>query len=188
MFWKTTLLGLTLSAAMTSGRVVPPDVPANLVVPEGNKLFAITHAEGTQNYVCLPNGGTFTWVHHGPQAALFDSRGAQVMTHFLSANPDENGALRAAWQDSRDTSAVWAMAIESSTDPEYVSSGAVPWLLLRVVGAEFGPQWGDRLTKTTFIQRVNTAGGVAPATGCSGTGDVGNRALVPYSTDYLFYR
>jgi hypothetical protein len=35
---------------------------------------------------------------------------------------------------------------------------------------------------------VNTAGGIAPAAGCSAAADVGKKALVPYTTDYIFYR
>jgi hypothetical protein len=57
-----------------------------------------------------------------------------------------------------------------------------------VVGDEEGPTEGDKLTKTTFIQRLNTSGGLAPSTGCSSAADVGNRAFVPYSADYFFYR
>jgi hypothetical protein len=43
------------------------------------------------------------------------------------------------------------------------------------------------LTGTTYVQRVNTAGGAAPAAGCSLPADVGNRAYVPYTTDYYFF-
>jgi hypothetical protein len=44
------------------------------------------------------------------------------------------------------------------------------------------------LTKTTFIQRLNTSGGVAPAAStCATAADVGKKALVPYSADYVFY-
>ncbi len=50
-----------------------------------------------------------------------------------------------------------------------------------------GPTGGGKLARTTFIQRVNTAGGVAPA-GCAASTDVGKKALVPYTTDYIFYR
>ena len=41
-------------------------------------------------------------------ATLFDAKGGQILTHFLSPNPSENATPRAAWQHSRDTSAVWA--------------------------------------------------------------------------------
>jgi len=44
------------------------------------------------------------------------------------------------------------------------------------------------MMRTTFIQRVNTEGGVAPAAGCSLPADIGKRALVAYTTDYVFYR
>jgi len=41
---------------------------------------------------------------------------------------------------------------------------------------------------TTFVQRVNTEGGVAPATGCAQLADVGKKAFVPYKADYIFYK
>jgi len=37
-------------------------------------------------------------------------------------------------------------------------------------------------------QTLNTSGGLAPTTGCSSLADVGNKAFVPYSADYFFYR
>jgi hypothetical protein len=57
-----------------------------------------------------------------------------------------------------------------------------------VIGADAGPTGGNFLTQTTFIQRLNTKGGSAPATGCSVASDVGKQALVPYSADYFFFR
>src|SRR5262249_54909948 len=56
---------------------------------------------------------------------------------------------------------------QPSTDPRFVALGVIPWLRPQVVGSQSGPTDGDRLTETTFIQRLNTAGGIAPATGCS---------------------
>jgi hypothetical protein len=38
---------------------------------------------------------------------MFDDNDKQVTTHFFSPNPFENGAFRATWQHSRDTSTVW---------------------------------------------------------------------------------
>ena len=67
-------------------------------------------------------------------------------------------------------------------------AGAIPWLKLRVTGAQYGPDYGRKIASTTFIQRVNTAGGVAPATGCTNADDIGRRVFVPYTTDYVFYR
>ena len=141
-------------------RVTPPPVPADLQVPAGNKVFLVGHAVGTQNYVCLPSGTGVALTLFTPQATLFDDDDKQVITHFFSPNPVENGTIRATWQHSRDTSTVWAALVAtSSSDPDFVAPGAIAWLLLEVVGAQDGPTGGDTLTETTFIQRLNTSGG-----------------------------
>jgi len=176
-------------AARAEAQVIPPTVPANLEVEHGNTPFLVGHAVGTQNYICLLAPKGFAWTFFGPQATLFGDDGQQLTTHFLSANPDENGTLRATWQHSEDTSAVWAKAVANSTDPAYVATGAIPWLKLQVVGVEQGPTGGMALFGTTFVQRVNTTGGIAPAAdGCRHAGDIGKKALVPYTADYVFYR
>jgi hypothetical protein len=178
------LVGAALSAGVAQGHDFDlPAVPAGLEAPEGNRAFLVSHAYGTQNYVCLVAGQPWTFI--GPQATLFNPGARQALTHFLSPNPVENGAARATWQHSLDSSAVWALAIASSVDPDFVQPGAIPWLLLRVVGAQAGPGKGHRISRTTFIQRVNTLGGSAPAGVCP---EVGARAFVPYETDYVFYK
>ena len=50
-----------------------------------------------------------------------------------------------------------------------------------------GPTGGHKLTATTFIQRLNTSGGIAPSDGCTESPDVGKKALVPYTADYFFF-
>ena len=165
-----------------------PKVPDTLAVPAGSNAFLIGHAVGTQNYVCLPDGAGAKWVLFGPQATVFDDRGTQIMTHFLSPNPAESNALRATWMDSDRTSSVWAVKVGESDDARFVEPGAIKWFLLKVMGAEQGTQRHDRLMKTTVIQRVNTSGGVAPASECTLTGDVGKTKFVPYTADYVFYK
>jgi hypothetical protein len=180
-------LDITVAARAALDDVTPPPVPDTLRVDAGHEAFSMAHAYGTQNYICLPSGAGMAWTLFGPQATLFDGAD-QVITHFLSGNPLENGTPRATWQHSRDTSAVWAVMIASSIDPAYVAPGAIPWFKLQRVGAQYGPDGGDRLTATTFVQRVNTAGGLPPAAGCALPGDAGRKALVPYEADYVFYR
>ena len=128
---------------------------------------------------------------------MFKDNYKQVITHFFSPNPFEVNTnpgvvaadmIRATWQDSRDTSTVWAKTNQSSSDSAFVEPGAIAWLLLEVVGAQDGPTGGDKLTATTFIQRLNTSGGVAPSTGCTLSTDVGAEAFVPYTADYFFYK
>ncbi len=186
-------LGMTfavvLPPAVHAQIVTPPPVPANLQVEAGNEAFLVGHAVGTQNYLCLPAPtiGKVAWTLFTPQATLFDDEGEQITTHFFSPNPSENGIVRAAWQDSGDTSTVWGRAIASSTDPNFVTPGAIPWLLIEEVGTQEGPTGGANLSRTTFIQRLNTVGGAAPSTGCRRPKDIGSKAFVPYTADYFFY-
>lgn len=63
---------------------------------------------------------------------------------------------------------------------ETVGATAIPWLLLRKVTAE-GP---GVLGRTTYVQRVNTTGGLAPAAPPT---QVGEEARVPYTADYYFF-
>jgi len=105
-----------------------------------------------------------------PAATLFDDRGAPITTHF--AGP--------TWQANDGSKVVGARVAGADV------SGAIPWLLLRAASTTPGPGGGDRLTATTYIQRVNTTGGLAPAGGCDAT-TVGAAANVPYTADYYFY-
>ena len=178
--------------------ITPPPLPEGLApVPAGNVLFLVGHAIGTQNYVCVPSGAGVSFVLFTPEATLFDDEGEQIITHFFSPNPDEPNTnpkvvgsqmIRAAWQDSRDTSTVWAK-LHQPNGSVIVDQDAIAWLLLdRANTPQDGPTGGDRLSGTTFIQRLNTTGGLAPSTGCTSSADLGNQAFVPYTADYFFYR
>jgi hypothetical protein len=183
-------LALSLAPSAASAQS-PPQVPANLQVPAGNELFLGGRAVGTQNYICLVSAKGFAWRFLGPQATVFISVNGdlqqQITSHYLSLNPAE-GLNRPTWQSSSDSSLVWGSVVQPSTDPNYVAPGAIPWLLLETAGVANGPTNGALMTQTTFIHRVNTAGGIAPAAGCSQASEVGALALVPYTTDYFFYR
>jgi hypothetical protein len=71
-------LVLALAVALTlpahADQVTPPSVPANLQAPQGNNVFLMGHATGTQNYICLPSATGFGWTFFGPQATLFNAR------------------------------------------------------------------------------------------------------------------
>jgi hypothetical protein len=142
--------------------VSPPPVPGNLQAPAGARAFLVGHAVGTQNYICLPSGAGFAWTLFGPQATLFADNGRQIITHFLSPNPEEAGTPRATWQHSQDTTAVWARAKATSSDPAFVAPGAIPWLLPGGGWRTGRRAGGDRLIGTTAIQRLNTPVGSHP--------------------------
>ncbi|HUS08873.1 MAG TPA: DUF3455 domain-containing protein [Pyrinomonadaceae bacterium] len=194
--WTTALaVGFMVSLPQPANAqtITPPPVPDGIGVEAGNEAFLLGRGVGTQNYVCspcdptkpnCPSGVAFTLFT--PQATLFDAQEEQLTTHFFSPNPLEPGIIRATWQDSRDTSTVWASLVKSAT----VRTDSIPWLLLNVkdTGTQAGPTGGDRLTKTTFIQRLNTSGGLAPSTGCLSSFDLGHQAFLPYKADYFFYK
>ena len=194
---RNTALGMALTvglplAAHAQG-VTPPPVPIDIQVEEGNEAFLLGRGVGTQNYECQPAAsvGRVAWTLFTPQATLFSDEQEQLTTHFFSPNPFEpsptpfaNGPVRVTWQDSRDTSTVWAKLTGSAM----VSPNAIPWLRLQMTGVQVGTTGGGTLAVTTFIQRLNTVGGLAPTTGCDNPTDVGRRAFVPYTADYFFYK
>ena len=155
-----------------AGQLSPPTVPTALRPPEGNVPFLVGHATGTQDYVCRQLEKGYGWTLQAPAATLVDDEGRQIMTHFGGPT----------WQ-AHDGSSVVATREAGAT----VSGDAIPWLLLRATLKTAGQDGGDRLVDTTYIQRVNTTGGLAPEKGCNkaATGDV---TRVPYTSDYYFYR
>ena len=189
------LAAITLAAAAqpAAGQAVaPPPAPTDVQVPAGNTAYLKGYAVGTQNYVCLPTDTGLAWKFQGPQATVFYKLRwlngdvlQQIITHFLSPNPMEPGApARATWQSSVDTSAVWAKKVKESSDPAYVAPGAIPWFLLQATGVKDGPTGGSTLSRTTFIQRVNTTGGTLSGA-CS---EAGSLQFVPYTAEYYFYQ
>jgi hypothetical protein len=152
--------------------VTPPNVPANLQVPVGNAPFLVAHATGVQIYSCAVQGAGFAFRFVAPEATLADDAGQQIATHF--AGP--------TWQ-ATDGSSVKGMSVATAPSP---SGTAIPWLLLRAVSTTTGTGGGTTLAATTFVQRVNTTGGVAPTSGCDAA-HVGATARVDYTADYFFY-
>ena len=189
--------------AITWNRLSTPITPINITPAEGNSAFLEGRGVGTQGYVCLPSGSGASWTVNNarPEATLFANLfGAafQIITHFLSPveNPNDVGPKPprfgdVTWQSSLDSSRVWAQKtnfITAGTDASCPNVGAIDCLLLQTIGSDDGPTGGKLLAKTTFIQRLNTKGGSAPALGCSALSDVGKQILVPYSADYFFFR
>jgi hypothetical protein len=186
-------------------KITPPTTPSAITPPAGNSAFLVGHAVGTQGYVCLPTStgaSTASWTVNAarPEATLYVKvfdRYEEVVTHFLSPDTDPNGSApnplpfgNATWQSSFDSSKVWGQPLQTipaGSDQSCPNAGAIACLLLQSIGSEVGLVGGNFLTQTTFIQRLNTQGGSAPATGCSVLSDVGKPTLVPYTADYYFF-
>jgi hypothetical protein len=156
------------------GAVTPPAVPAALEPPAGTSLAFGLHAEGTQIYVCRATGtgagagGPLAWALKAPDAKLYDNSCKQVGTHFGGPT----------WQSSLDGSAVVGAKVADAP-----AAGTIPWLLLK---AQTNNGTGI-FSRISAVQRVATAGGVMPTTGCD-AGSEGKEQPVPYSADYYFYQ
>lgn len=208
LFAAVFVLAFGTVASVRAQNISSPPTPTLITPPVGHSAFLVGHATGTQGYVCLPTSpgaSTASWTVKGarPEATLFQSffgQNFQIITHFLSPNENPNDAATkplpfgsATWQSSFDSSKVWAQvlhqnAIPAGSDPSCPNSNSIACLLLESVGSQEGPTGGSLLSQTTFVQRLNTKGGLAPADGCSTLTDVGNQTLVPYTADYFFFR
>jgi hypothetical protein len=144
-------------------------VPKDVRVDPGHKLFEVGHAIGVQIYAC--NGTAWTFV--APRADLYNDRGKRIITHF--AGP--------TWQANDGSQVVGRVAGTATVDPT-----AIPWLKLAKASTAVGPFGGDRLVKTTFIQRINTRGGLAPAASTCTVAAAGRQVEVPYTADYTFWK
>ena len=182
-----------------AAQVTPPPTPTDIAVPAGNSPYLVGHAFGSQGYTCLPTSTGTAWNPTArPEATLFtDLFGArfQIITHFQSINENPKPGIvpplsgNATWQSSFDSSRVWAVkvgkGIDAGSDPASCpNNGSIQCLLLQSVGNKKGPTGGNLLFKTTFIQRLNTAGGAVPTSACT----VGQTQLQPYTADYYFFR
>jgi Protein of unknown function (DUF3455) len=168
------LCGLFVAAA--SARPAPQTAPGDPLDPRtyapDSRLFLVVHAVGVQKYTCQANG---TWLFTDPEATLYKTTGVPkpIGSHFLNF-----ATGRPVWR-LKDGSSVEAARTETVPG----GAGNIPWLLLQAAVTTAGPD-GDRLAGTTWVQRLNTSGGVAPA----GTCTPGDRTAVPYSADYFFWR
>src|SRR3954447_13132070 len=136
----------------------PPSVPDAIKAPAGNVPFLMGQATGTQNYTCQPSSTGYTWTFTGPSATLI-ADGKQIIAH--SAAPA--GPI---WE-AIDGSSVVGARVAGVTVTVPGQPPAIPWLLLsaKSTTTPSGPG-GIRLHVTTYIQRVNTTGGLAPTSGC----------------------
>jgi hypothetical protein len=168
------LFGLFAAAAFA--RPAPQTAPGDPLDPRtyapDSRLFLIVHAIGVQKYTCQANG---TWLFTDPEATLYKTTGVPrpIGTHFLNF-----ATGRPVWRlkDGSSVEAERKVTVSGGT-------GNIPWLLLQAVATTAGSD-GDRLTGTTWVQRLNTSGGVAPAGTCTPS----DRIAVPYSADYFFWR
>jgi hypothetical protein len=159
---------LALGGAAAAAEAPPKDVPAAIQVPAGAKLVAHLRGTGDQVYKCTASGTAYSWTLQKPDAKLKETSGAEAGTH--GAGP--------SWT-AKDGSTVNAKKVAQA---DASAADAVPLLLLEATSTAGKGRFSD----VTYIQRLGTKGGKAPAAGCDAT-HAGAESRAGYSAEYYFY-
>jgi hypothetical protein len=165
------LLLAACSSAPPLPKVYSQDkLPQAVMVPAGHSVALETRATGVLNYECKPTAtGPYGWVLISPQANLLDRTGKDVVAY--SGPP--------ATFKHVDGSSVVGSQIAVAPNGEYT-------LPLQLSRAE--PSMGSgALQGISYIQRVNTKGGIEKTKPCAAL-NTGEKLTLPYQADYIFWR
>jgi FtsP/CotA-like multicopper oxidase with cupredoxin domain len=165
-------LATALSLVQAAHAQSAPASARSLLPPAGNLPYLLGHGDGVQIYQCNATAAGFAWTFVAPRANLTDARGRVIITHFGGPT----------WQ-ANDGSKVVGTLVSSLT----VSPNAIPWLLLSTTATP-APHGGGLLADATFVQRLFTVGGLAPAASTCDAKAAGARSEVPYTAEYLFWK
>ena len=179
MFIKTTLAAVaTLALTACASNMNAPamafsqaGLPAAVQVPAGHQVAMETVGVGQITYECRAkkDAAGHEWVFVGPDAKLMGRGGQQVGTYY---------GPPATWA-SLDGSKVTATQLA-------VAPGGTGNIPLQLVKAN--PAMGmGALQGVSYIQRVATQGGIAPAMLCDGS-KMGSKEIVKYQADYIFWK
>ena len=153
-------------AFASDGPELPPE--CGTIVPEaGNEVAHHLYAKGVQVYKW--NFATMTWDFVAPRADLFaeDSYHGEVGSHFSGPN----------WQSKGGSRVKAAPILGKTCTPD---TSAIAWLLLKATET---PDKGI-FKGVTFIQRVNTTGGLRPTVPGLFADEIKE---VEYTAEYYFY-
>lgn len=143
-------------------------IPEQIKVPAGYSPVLTVHAKGDQIYQCSLNKGEYAWETQAPDAKLFDAQGKIVGNH--TAGP--------LWEYKEGSRVVGRVVKKIDMAP----GSAIAWLLVEVVSHK-----GDGLfSNVSFINRINTHGGLPPSSGCDAN-HLGGEKRIAYTADYVFY-
>jgi len=174
---STTAAALGLAACSGMGAKPLPmfsqaSLPDAVKVPAGHRVAMETVGAGDITYECRAKAntpGAHEWVFVGPDAKLMDRAGKQVGTYY---------GPPATWENA-DGSKVTATQVAVAPN----GTGNIPHQLVKA-----NPATGmGAMQGVSYIQRVATQGGVAPAAACGAT-NLGQKQVVKYQADYIFYR
>jgi|SRR5215472_5492799 len=157
------------SVISVRAQVPPPQVPDILKVPDGHTVILKALGKGLQIYECKATAadpGKFDWSFTAPEADLTNEKAEKIGKHYRGPTWEANDGSK----------------VVGEKKAEAPRPGAIPWLLLKAKTNE----GTGTFARVTYIQRVDTDGGLAPACGCD-QAHVKTEVRVPYTANYYFY-
>lgn len=147
---------------------LPANLSAELNPGADQAVYLVVPATGVQIYECAEKDGKWGWQFKAPEARLFDeARANEIGKHYGGPTWEANDGSKVKG------------TVKSRQD---APAGNIPWLLLTTTTEGLG-----RFAGVTYVQRVNTEGGVAPKAACDKAAN-GKTERVDYKADYYFYR
>ena len=169
---RSCLFLAALSAApVAAAQSGPSAFPEQLRVPQQKVLQLKTYASGVQVYACQPKVGdssAYEWTFKEPVAELWNERGEKIGRHYAGPTWEGNDGSKVVGQ---------VVARAAAPDPK-----AIPWLLLQSKASA----GAGVFTPLTYVQRIETGGGVAPSEGCDRNA-VNAERDVEYTATYVFF-
>ena len=169
--WLFVGILFAISSATSVMAVPPPKAKDIIRVPDGQTVVLKALGKGVQIYACKATAadpGKFEWSFKEPEADLTNKKGKKIGKHYGGPT----------WEAS-DGSRVVGEVLKKADAPR---TGAVPWLLLKAKTNE----GNGTFARVTYIQRVDTDGGVAPSAGCD-QAHINTEARIDYEANYYFY-
>ena len=166
VFLALAALALQPATALASDAPELPAQCSSIQVEAGNEVSFHTYAKGVQIYRW---NGT-AWVFVAPVATLFAEKNffGEVGTHYIGPK----------WESKSGSKVEGRRVAGTGCRPDPT---AIEWLLL----SRFDSTGPGIFANVTFIQRVNTTGGLAPSQPGTTLDEIKE---VPYTAEYYFYR
>lgn len=175
--WSAPLVIFASQALLAASALAMPDngsLPEPIRAPAGHSATLWTVGIGQITYVCkekTDQPGQAGWVFGAPQAELFDAQKKLVGRYFGGPTWEIQGV-------DQTTYSVKGKQVAVSPAGE----ANIPLQLVQAAPQQnTGP-----LARVSYIQRLNTRGGIAPAAPCS-MALIGQEQKVAYQADYVFY-
>jgi len=172
MFKRLVFATACLAATAAVAQSDPAATPEPVRVPAGHRVAWDTLGIGEITYECREKKdamGQFEWAFVAPAATLYDMQKKTVGRYYGGPTWESNDGSKLTGKQ---------VAVAPSPNPD-----SIP---LQLVKAE--PAMGNGvLSGVTYIQRLDTKAGVAPASACNAAVK-GKQEKVAYEARYVFYR